>query len=144
MHIVIPTPKGAITTLAHLRLMCMKALTIYKVNGVCPAVEEVSLVGMVVYRDDVGNFLGYEPTGNAGRHYCSDYNVGESYNANYMFATREDADAYAEFAKTDPAMIADRKEWLAECDAWDAYLDLYDDRFDYDEVDEFDREEGYD
>ena len=137
MHPRIPTPKGAITTLAHLRLLCMKAVTIYKVNGVYPSIEEVSLVGMAVYRDDVGEMLAYEQTGNAGHHYCSDYNVGESYNSNYMFVLKEDAAAYVEFARTNPAMIADRKEWLEECNAWDAYLDRYKDDYDYE------REEGY-
>lgn len=119
-------PKGAITTLSQLRVLCTAKATIYKVNGVYPIIVPVDLTGMSVYNDPIGPMLAFEPTGDAGHHYTGDYNVGKSYNANYMFATIEDAEAYVEFALTDDDMRLARQAHIASCDEWEAELDHYD------------------
>lgn len=141
MHPLNPRPVGSIETATQLRLLCNRGGTIYIGNGVRPSIETVNLTGMRVYQGGTSGFVGYDARDDFGpRHFLADMNVGASYNCNYAFIRSEDAKAFVEFLVTDPAVLADRQEWLAECDAWDSYLESYEN----DCSDDFDREEGYD
>jgi hypothetical protein len=147
MHPLIPRPVGSIENSSQMRLLCKRGATIYIAAGVYPRIEDVDLSGMRVFQGGTAGFIGYDERDNFGvRHYLADMSIGASYNCNYAFIRREDAEAFVEFVKTDPAVCADRKEWLEECAEWDEYLDRYEDEIDYDYDDgryEFDREEGY-
>jgi hypothetical protein len=139
MHPLNPRPVGSIENATQLRLLCNRGGTIHIVNGVRPSIETVNLTGMRVYQGGTSGFVGYDESRNGVRHYLADMNVDASYNCNYAFIRSEDATAFVEFLVKDPAVLADRQEWLAECDEWESYIDSYE--TDYN--DDFDREEGY-
>lgn len=80
-------------------------------------------------KSDIGEQIGYisMTSGNLDRDFTNDLGMepDRRYNNHLVFTTKELAEAYLNFSKTDIDMLQKRKEHLEECDRLDMELEYY-------------------
>lgn len=78
-------------------------------------------------KSDIGEQIGYisMTSGNLDRDFTNDLGMepDRRYNNHLVFTTKELAEAYLVFSKTDEKMLQERKEYLEECDRWNSAVD---------------------
>lgn len=81
-------------------------------------------------KSDIGEQFGYyDEKGNKGRYFVADLGMDKNqiHNKHLVFTTKELAEKYLEFSKTDSYMLNEYEKFVDSMNEWDTYVDgIYD------------------